>query len=208
MYFPLAVFTLSMVVLSSIMFFGERLHGNDALKARFVRQLHSTKAVRQHRSNSDPAAMKKFLKQISSDAARRTLSAAVLSAILHGKVDERAMKEAVDAGLDPSSVLQAVQNAHEEIIVQDNGNPKRLIDELMTKLEQTGGDEAFVPHYEPRQDWHFTPAQHQAISRAIMSITRSPTREVDPTLLETALMLGLTKEDIYREYVRSAEGSN
>jgi len=155
-----------------------------------------------------------------SPEARQALSNAILSSVRSdtGKVDEKALEEAVEFGFGRQQVRHMSRLAVNQVRV-DGGSMERIekdmerftspdyvfpsTDEEEEEKDDDGNTIVYDYTYVPKGAWHMSTETHVLISKAVLTAIRSPTHEVDPKAMEDVLEAGLSREDILK-YVNVA----
>jgi len=130
----------------------------------------------------------------------RAIADALLSS-LNLEVDPEAMDRAGEVGFSRQQVRHLAHLARKKI--ESDGNPNQVEEDLkkFREMKFSGSTtETFVGN-EIERLAEMSPEQHQALSEALVTATRSSTNEIDPNAMEKALEVGVFPTLMARMYL-------
>mmetsp|Transcript_4870 Transcript_4870/g.5644 ORF Transcript_4870/g.5644 Transcript_4870/m.5644 type:complete len:202 (+) Transcript_4870:83-688(+) len=119
-----------------------------------------------------------------------------------GEIEEKLMQIALDSGFARQTVRHLCRLARQK--VEEDGSTEKLEEDLakvkdlpVTPKEEPEKEEKKVHEgYKSKALWNMSFEQHQALSKAVLSAIRSPTKEIDPKAMSEAIATGVTKETV------------
>jgi len=116
-----------------------------------------------------------------------------------GEIEAELMQEAIDGGFARQIVRHLCNLAQKK--VEEDGNTLQIEKELekvekMPVAQQEEGKKLDHRSYQPKGLWNMSDEQHQALSRAVMTAIRSPTKQVHPKALSEAVATGMKAETV------------